>query len=601
YALSRSQFGFDGRPQVFDGWAYPAFVRMRAAVKNQAELIAVSYGERLDLTWGTGEAIEKAHVQYVSGWMFGAFGLRPALGRLFTERDDLHPGAHPVAVLSHDYWTRRFGQDRHAVGRTFQLGERLCEVIGVAEEKFTGTEPGTMTDIFLPAMMNGEVTRSDSTWHRTLVQLHPGVGAGAVNPIRERLNATSLAFESERAQHFTGMPKIRRDNFLKQRVLLDPAPSGVSDLQNDYRRGLLALGALVALVLLIACANVANLMTAQAAARAREMALRVSIGAGRSRLVQLVLVESAWLSSLAAALGGLFAWWSAPVVVGMINPPDNPARLVLPMDWRVWGFGLALIVLVTVLFGLLPALRASAVKPASTLKGGEDPHSRRRVMHALIALQAAFCFLVLFVGTLFVTTFERLTNQPAGFSAEGLLALDTVAQPARPAVFWSQMEERLRAVPGVERVGLASWPLLTGTASNGFISVTGDAPNDVLAFFLQVSSAWRDTMKIPLLAGRDFRADETGVAIVNETFARQYFGGGNPVGKFFGRTGGQARFQIVGLARDARYRNIREITLPVAYVPFPATGPNGLPRTMARATFLIRMTGSDPLALAPVL
>ncbi len=204
-------------------------------------------------------------------------------------------------------------------------------------------------------------------------------------------------------------------------------------MQKDYRRSLAALGVLVALVLLIACANVANLMTAQAAARAREMALRVSIGAGRWRLVQLVLVESAMLAFLAAAIGALFAWWSAPFVVGRINPPDNPARLVLPADWRVLGFGLALTFGVTLLFGLAPALRASAVKPASALKGGDDPHSRRRLMHALIAVQVAFCFLVLFVAGLFVATFDRLSNQPTGFSADRLLTLETVAQRAAAA------------------------------------------------------------------------------------------------------------------------------------------------------------------------
>jgi hypothetical protein len=225
-----------------------------------------------------------------------------------------------------------------------------------------------------------------------LARLKPGVAAELV---RQKLNAISLAFERERAKGFTGMSKQSIDNWLKQTVFLEPASAGVSDLQNDYRRSLAALSVLVALVLLIACANVANLMTAQAAARAREMALRVSIGAGRWRLVQLVLVESAWIAFLGAAIGAFFAWWSAPFVVSRINPPDNPARLFLPTDSRVLGFGLALTLGVTFLFGLAPALRASAVKPGSALKGGDDPRSRRRMMHALIAVQVAYCFLVL--------------------------------------------------------------------------------------------------------------------------------------------------------------------------------------------------------------
>ncbi len=255
--------------------------------------------------------------------MFSSFGIRPALGRLFTENDDLKPRAHPYAVLSHDYWTRRFGQDPKVKGHTFRMGNDLYEIAGVAAKGFSGTETGTVVDIFLPTMMHPAVERSDSTWHRTLVRLRPGV---AVEPVRARLHATSQAFERERAKGFTGMTKQSIDKFLAQTVLLEPAATGASGLQRDYRRSLLALAVLVTLVLLIACANVANLMTAQAAARAREMAVRVSIGAGRWRLVQLVLVESAWLAFLAAAPGGLFAWWSAPFVLSRINPQDNPAR-----------------------------------------------------------------------------------------------------------------------------------------------------------------------------------------------------------------------------------------------------------------------------------
>ena len=603
YALARHEIFFDGTPQTFDGWAYPAFQQMRAAVKDQAELIAVSYAERMDLTYKSDQEMEKAHVQYVSGWMFGSFGLRPALGRLLTENDDLKPGAHPYAVLSHDYWTHRFGQDPKVIGRAFRVGNTLYEIVGVAPEPFTGTEPGTIIDIFIPTMMNAAVERSDSTWIRTLVRLKPSV---AVTPVRDSLNATSLAFEQERAKGFTGMPKQSIDNWLKQTVFLEPASAGVSGLQNDYRRALAALSVLVALVLLIACANVANLMTAQAAARAREMALRVSIGAGRWRLVQLVLVESAWLACLAAAIGGLFAWWSAPLVVSMINPPDNPARLSLPADWRVFGFAAAMTLGVTILFGLAPALRASAVKPASALKGGEDPHSRRRMMHALIAVQVAFCFLVLFVAGLFVATFDRLSNQPTGFSAERLLTLDTVSERPQLPVLWEQVAEHLRTVPGVETVSLASRPLLGGYSSNDSISINGAPPSQVLAYFLNVSPGWVDAMKIPLVDGRDFRASDTnpGAAIVSETFARQFFNGENPVGKSFDRAGDggdRSRFQIVGLVRDARYRDARGPMLPVAYVPFQAIDEKGGFSAIRRATFIVRTYGSNPLAVASTL
>ena len=598
YALERQGIGFTGQFQTFDGWAYPAFRLMRAAVKDQAELIAISYAVPMDLTYRSDQEMEKAYLQYVSGWMFGSFGLRPALGRLFTENDDLKPGAHPYAVLSYDYWKRRFGQDTKVIGRTFRLDDRLYEIVGVGPQPFTGTETGIVTDIFVPTMMHHAVTRDDSTWQRTLARLKPGV---AVEPVRARLHATSRAFEMERAKGFTGMTRQSIDRFIDQTLVLESAAAGVSGLQTDYRRSLLALGVLVALVLLIACANVANLMTAQAAARAREMALRVSIGAGRWRLVQLVLVESAMLGLFAAAAGGLFAWWSAPFVVSRINSPGNPVRLSLPMDWRVLGFGLVLTLGVTILFGLAPALRASAVKPASALKGGTDPHSRRRLMHALTAAQVAFCFLVLFVAGLFAATFERLSNRPTGFSAERLLYLHTI--PARPQspVAWEQVADHLRTVPGVEKVALAGWPLFTQNSMNNFISTNGAPPGPVLAYFLNVSPGWIDAMKIQFVDGRDFHAGDTspGAAIVNETFAKQFFPGENPVGKSFAR--GRMRYEVVGLVRDAPYRNLREPILPVAYVPFRSTESSGALLPIGHAAFIVRTSSSNPLALASTL
>jgi predicted permease len=603
YDLLRAQIGWDGQPGTFDGWAYPAFRQMRSAVKGRAELIAISYAERTDLTYASDQEMERAYRQYVSGWMFGTFGLRPSLGRLFTENDDLKPGAHPYAVLSYDYWTRRFARDPKVIGRTLRMGDSLFEIVGVGPERFTGTEPGTIVDIFLPAMMHRSVNRSDSTWHRTLAVLKAGV---AVEPIRQRLNAISMAFEMERAKGFTNMSKQNIKNYLRQTVLLEPAPSGVSNMQSGNRRSLGALGVLAGLVLLIACANVANLMAAQAAARAREMALRVAIGAGRWRLVQLVLVESVWLALLAAGMGALFAWWSAPLVVGMINPMDEPARLSLPADWRALGFGLALTIGVTLLFGLAPALRVSAVKPASAIKGGVDPHSRRRLMHALIAAQVAFCFVALFVAGLFNTTFQRLSNQPTGFSAERLLTLDTVAQPAQPPAFWDRMVEHLRTMPGVETVALAGWPLLSGNGWNDSVSIDGGPPSDDLAYFLKVSPGWTGAMTIPFIGGRDFRASDTypGVAIVNDTFAKRYFRGANPIGKTFEQVedeGGHQRLQIVGVVRDARYRGMREPIPPVAYVPIYSIDTKGAARLIDRGTFIVRTSSANPLALASAL
>jgi predicted permease len=589
YVWGRHGIDPGGNFRFSESCEYPLFQRMRAAVKDQAELIAVSaYDGRTDLTYGSDEEMEKTYTQYVSGWMFSTFGIQAAAGRLFTEADDRTPGAHSVAILSYDYWTRRFGRDPKVVGRTFRWGNDLYEIVGVAGDGFTGTEPGTIIDIFVPTMMHPWVTRSDASWFRAFVMLKPGV---SVESLRLKLHAITRGFDEERAKGWRGQTRSFIDQFLNQTVLLQPAASGASGMQENYRQALLVLGVLVGLVLLIACANVANLMTGQAAARSREMALRVSIGAGRGRLIQLVLVESAWLGFLAAAIGGLFAWRAAPFVVGMINPPDNPARLVLPADWRVLAFGLILAFLVTVVFGLAPALRASSVKPVSALKGGDDPHSRRRFMNTLIAVQVAFCFLVLFVAGLFVATFDRMANQPTGFSADRLVVLETTAKRPQPSEVWDQTAEHLRELPGVETVALAGWTLLRGTGWNGFIWANG-APTQVLGYFLAVSPEWRDTMRIPLIDGRDFRPDDvapvgsgSGVAIINQAFVKQCFAGENPIGKWFEKENGSGatrlRFEVIGVVRDARYRNMREPITPTAYVPFHSIKATGAPQPAA--------------------
>jgi len=201
YAISREAFTLEGKPIRSDMWAYPSFSLMRDAVKDQAQLIAVSAVSRTDLTYGSDQDMEKANIQYVSGSMFQAFDLQPALGRLLAENDDRTPGSAPYAVLSNDYWTQRFGQDPHIVGRTLRIGKELYQITGVVNGPFTGTEPGTMIDIFLPVMMHPAVTHSDASWARTLVLVKPDT---ALEPLREKLRAISRVFEQQRAQGFTG-------------------------------------------------------------------------------------------------------------------------------------------------------------------------------------------------------------------------------------------------------------------------------------------------------------------------------------------------------------------------------------------------------------
>ena len=589
YALSRQEFPSDAQPITRETWDYPLFREMRAAVASQATLIAISNAERVEITLRSDSEMERAHVQYVSGDMFDTFGLHAASGRLLSQNDDLRIGAHPVAVLSHDYWSRRFAQDPQVIGRTFRLtnnltGTRIYQIVGVAGVGFTGTEPGKVVDIFLPAMMHWGMSFPQWSFFRTFVHLQPGTSA---SPVRDHLSAIVGAINASKA------------NKVKQTLEMDPAPAGVSAMQKNYRTSLAALGVLVVLVLLIACANVANLMTAQAAARSREMALRVSLGARRWRLGQLVLVEAAIIGLLASAVGWCFAQWSAPFVLARVNPPDNPARLFLAMDGRTLACAAVLTLFISLLFGVAPALRASAIRPVEVLKGGDSSHSRARWMRALIALQAAFCFAVLFVAGLFVATFDRLHGQPNGFSSERIVNIDIVNPRNEPSTLWDQVADHLRTMPGIQAVAYADWPLLDGYGfKTDAISINGGPPSEVPAWFMNVSPGWLDTMKIPFISGRDFLPTDLspGAAIVNETFARQFFAHENPVGKWFEGTSGWMqgqKFQIVGLVQDARYRYLRQTVLPVAYTPFRRTEAKG---TMQGGTFVVRTSTANPLA-----
>jgi putative ABC transport system permease protein len=335
------------------------------------------------------------------------------------------------------------------------------------------------------------------------------------------------------------------------------------------------------------------------------MVLRVSIGAGRGRLIQLVLVESALLAAAGAAVGTGVAWASAPFVVSRLNGPRNAIALALPVDWRVASFGVALTCGVTLLFGLLPALRVGGTSALGAFRGGVTARSRRQTLDAPVAAQVAFCALVLLISGLFVSTFDRLSEEPTGFSAERLINLDTHAQPSQPPAIWNDLVATLNAVPGVEAAAASQFALLSGDGSNGFIWINGAATTNTLAYFLGVSPDWRRVMNIPLVSGRDLRdTDQSpGAAMVNEAFAKEYFPGRNPIGQWFERqlgTSTRPSYEIVGVVRNARYRNIREAMTPTAYVPLSGVGVGTL-RPLAQATLVVRTSVADPTALVPIL
>ena len=591
-------------PGFFETNSYLFFEDARDATKSEAEVAAASTMSHIDMTYGTDAETEKVYRQWVSGELFSMLGLKPITGRLLTEDDDRVIEKSPYAVISYDYWQRRFERDPKVVGRTFRMEDTVYEIVGVAPKGFTGTEPGTITDIFAPAKMAPYLLKSNMPYYRMFVRPKAGVN---ITALAGKIDAIYQQWEAGRMKAFD---KGLVSAFPKATLALKVAGTGASNMQNEYGSALKVLGVLVGLVLLIACANVANLMAAQASARTREMALRMSLGSGRTRLVRMVMVESALLALMAAALGMAFAWWATPYVVSRINPPDDPARLALSADWIVVGFGAVLALGVTVLFGMLPALRASAVRPVSALKGGEEPRSKTKWMQAMIAAQVAFCFVVLFLAGLFAMTEAKLARRSMGFVPERLLLLDTVTRLPQPPVKWDQMAATLRNVPGVQATALENWPLLSGSQHNDRVSVKGSPPSEVIAFFLEVSPGWLDTMRIGMVDGRDFRENdaEPSVVIVNEAFAKQYFDGRDPVGQSFDTrpaSGPSVHYEIVGLVKNVMYRYVREQALPQVYVPLhhaatDAGSAEGALQPIRYATIVVKASNDDPMQMAEV-
>jgi len=584
FMVTLNTFDASGRSGYRDDLDYLEFRDYAAACGEVANSLLIGMSSRVPITFGAADAVEHAFRQYVSGNVFPTFGLRPAAGRLFTSSDDLTPGAQPVAVLSYEYWTRRFGRDDHIVGRTFRTGAATFEIIGVAPEGFTGTEPGRLTDIFLPSLMNVEALNSPGwSWFRMWVRPRDGVTAQSV---RERLQARLTRNHAARAASMHDVPADQVAALMNERVELVPAGGGASGVQRMFRMPLLIVIALGTLVLLIACANVANLLATRAAARAREFALRVSIGASRSRLVQMVMVESALLAVSAAALGGLFAQWAAPFVVSWLAPAEQPMRLILPWDLRTWLPGAGLTFVVTGLLGLVPAIRVSGFHPSQMIGTGGERVASRGLSSTLVGAQMAFSVFVLVVATLFGATFAHLATRPLGLNDRNVLVLEMRARDkAGTMPAWTHLTARLRELPGVVTAAAAGWAPLSDSGWRATLKAPG---RSVETFLLNVAPGFFDVFDIARVSGRDFGADEApGAAIVNEAFVRAFFDGRDPVGRTIERGG--SPLTVIGVVKDAVYRNVRDPFRPVVYLPMVDRD---------EGVIVVRTAG-DPTALGP--
>ena len=574
---------------------YPLFNEMRDAARPYVRLFAMSDQSRRDATFDGGEP-ERVYGQWISGDAFALLGVKPAIGRLLAPSDDVNPGQHPVAVLSHDFWIRRFGGSADVLGRWVTIRNKRLQIAGVAEKGFVGVEPGIGTDIWASTMMWDErvIADPDTRWFRIWGRMQPGV---APEQARAVLQTVFTSFQRDQAALRPEEPRERLERFINTRLHLRSAANGFSALRENFASALWTLAGVALLVLLIACANVASLLVARANSRMREMALRVSIGAGRGRLIQQVLIESGLLALASCVLGGLLAIVMAPAIVSMLSTSRTVVHLDLRLDWRLLAFLAGGGSLVTLLFGLAPAIRASAVLPGDALKSGSARHtSGIGMFRPLVAAQVAFGFVVLFVAGLCLTSFVTLRRTDLGFEQNNLaLAKVTIApgeqngdddpgggdeDSARTAAIWRPLIDRLEQMSGIESASLSGWGLFEGSGRNKAVRIPGRPVDAYTPWYLPVSPGFLETMHIPLVAGRDFdwrdtQPENLSAVIVNESFARRYFPGESPLGKRFLRVDGGATLtaqDIIGVAKDAKYTDLRDEAPPTVYEPFRPEG-----------------------------
>jgi predicted permease len=563
-----------------------------------------------------GGAVSYANGMYTSGEFFSTLGIRPAYGRLITAADDQR-GCAGVAVLSYGFWQDHFGGAPTAVGSTLTLDNHTFEIIGVSAAGFYGVDVGNKFDVAIPvcaaAQFDGKRSRLDHrSWWWLRIIGRPKLGMNA-DQLKARLEVLSPQI-SAAALPQNWKPKDQED-FLKRKFALTPAGTGTSELRREFKQPLNILMAIVGLVLLIACANIASLMLARAAARQKEIAVRKALGASRPRLIRQMLTECVLLSTAGAALGILFAEWGNALLVRYLSTARNKVFLDLSLDWRILSFTAAVAIFTGVLFGVVPAIRSTRVSLTSAMKGSQTAEGERRTKFRpgkwIVASQVALSLVLLVAAGLFLRSLVKLATLDIGFDRNNVLIvgadlnLAKVPLEQQPVMF-EQIERQLQTLPGVVSVGRSILTPISNFMWNNILQV--DSPNaptgeNAIAYFNFISPGYFQTMRTPLLAGRNFGQDDTKtspqVAIVNETLARKFFPKADPVGKYFrvepepGQTA--PLVQIVGITKDAKYQTIREETLATAFFPIAQISEH-----MNENSFEVR-TATRPSVLLPAI
>ena len=592
-----------------DTFSYPQYELFRDAARGRADLLALSLSGGLQpaIFDDSGNASENVRADSISGAGFQILGVKPLLGRLIQPDDDSLTDGHHVAVLSYPFWRRRFGASPSAIGHWVMIGRKQFQIVGVSAVPFSGVRPGYLTDIWLPLSVAADPANlrdpdrgSVQVWGR----LHPGVKPSQV---REPLQAAITNFLRERVR--INPPRnlhgSQLDQFVDSPLHVQDASRGLDSLfRLQFRRPLSILTLICILLLLIACANVANLMLARASTRDAEMALRVSLGATKSRLFEQMLVEGGELAFLAGALALLFAAFAAPAMVLRLGSTEFPAWLNVSPSFRTVSFTASLSLFAALLFCLAPALRASSVSPNVTLKAAAVQHSPSMgLLRWTLAAQIGFSVAVLFLAGLLLLSFRKLIKVDLGFVPDNVVLFDLAPRdagfPRRDSGV--KLLDHLRDLPYVEAASISQQRPMGGDLvwiSLPIIRLPGRSNETVRPTEVPVSPGFFNAMKIRWIAGRDFGTEEMAspspAVIVNQAFVKKFLAGRDPIGQVFEKISDDptpVKQQIVGVVANARYNNLREPERPSIYTPL---------REVAGGTLNVR-TRSSAVSLIPSL